>query len=101
MEGFLDISRQFGRDLTCKENNRCDVEFARRTGWLETCKKKESKNYKIKMSDFDFAVASQFPRMQLGRQRGNHRLVVGVRGKIGDKCLVMRLRFTVIREFCF
>ena len=23
------------------------------------------------------------------------------RGKIGDKCLVMRLRFAVIREFCF
>ena len=29
------------------------------------------------------------------------RLAVGVRGKIGDKCLVMRLRFAVIREFCF
>ena len=29
------------------------------------------------------------------------RLAVHVRGKIGDKCLVMRLRFAVIKEFCF
>ena len=29
------------------------------------------------------------------------RLDVGVRGKIGDKCLVERLRFAVIRNFVF
>ena len=34
-------------------------------------------------------------------QMADTRLAVRVRGKIGDKCLVMRLRFAVIREFCF
>ena len=29
------------------------------------------------------------------------RLAVGVTSKFGDKCLVMRLRFAVIRDFCF
>ena len=29
------------------------------------------------------------------------RLAVGMRGKIGDKYLVERLRFAIIREFCF
>ena len=34
-------------------------------------------------------------------QMADARLAVGVRSKIGDKCLVMRLRFAVIRDFCF
>ena len=34
-------------------------------------------------------------------QTADTQLAVHVRGKIGDKCLVMRLRFAVIREFCF
>ena len=34
-------------------------------------------------------------------QTADTQLAVRVRGKIGDKCLVMRLRFAVIREFCF
>ena len=29
------------------------------------------------------------------------RLAVGVTSQFGDKCLVMRLRFAVIRDFCF
>ena len=29
------------------------------------------------------------------------RLALRVRGKIGDKCSVRRLRFAVVREFCF
>ena len=35
------------------------------------------------------------------KQMADTWLTVRVRGKIGDKCLVMRLRFAVIREFCF
>ena len=34
-------------------------------------------------------------------QMADVRLAVRVRGKIGDKCLVMRLRFAVMREFWF
>ena len=34
-------------------------------------------------------------------QMADTRLDVRVSGKIGNKCLVMRLRFAVIKEFCF
>ena len=34
-------------------------------------------------------------------QTADTSLAVYVRGKIGDKCLVMRLRFAVSGEFCF
>ena len=34
-------------------------------------------------------------------QMADGRLAVGVRGKIGDKCLVVRLRFADMREFWF
>ena len=34
-------------------------------------------------------------------QTADTRLAVRVRGKTGDKCLVMRLRFAGIRQFCF
>ena len=73
-----------------------------------------ARHTKLGWRDFHLAVVSRLPRMQLGQQRENHRLLKGgsnqtadtrlavrARGKIGDKCLVMRLRFAVIREFCF
>ena len=34
-------------------------------------------------------------------QTADTRLAVRVRDKIGDECLVMRLRFVVIKKFCF
>ena len=34
-------------------------------------------------------------------QMADVRTAVRVRGKIGDKCLVMRLRFAVMKEFWF
>ena len=34
-------------------------------------------------------------------QMADVRTAVHVRGKIGDKCLVMRLRFAVMKEFWF
>ena len=34
-------------------------------------------------------------------QMADVRTAVRVRGKIGDKCLVMRLRFAVMKEFSF
>ena len=44
--------------------------FSSRSGWLDTY----NKTTKLEWRDFHFAVVSKSPRMQLGRQRGNHRL---------------------------
>ena len=58
------------------------------------------------MTGLHFAVVSKLPRMQNVLKSGLNqmadvRLAVRVRGKIGDKCLVIRLRFTVMTEFWF
>ena len=99
MDRFLDLSRQFGRVLTSKEHNGCDV--------LPV-----GQGYKIRMSGIPFRRSIEITQnvtrapkrksqaLKSGsNQMADVRLAVRVRGKIGDEYLVMRLRFAVMREF--
>ena len=105
-DGFLDLPRQFGRVLTSKETQQAWC-FASRTRWLDT-------KHKIRMAGLPFRRSIKITQnatrvterksqafISGSNQTADTRLAVRVRGKIGVKCLVMRLRFAVIREFCF
>ena len=102
MDKFLDLPRQFGRVLTSKEHNGCDVLPVGQGGSTPTTK--------LGCREFPFAVVSRLPRMapkrksqalKSGSNQMAVQLAVRVRGKIGDECLVMRSRFAVMREFWF
>ena len=92
------------------QRKRCVRYFASRTGWLDTYKK----NYRIKKAGLAFRrcieTTQNATRTATGKSRAlksgsnqmaDVRTAVRVRGKLGDKCLVMRLRFAVMREFWF
>ena len=111
MAGFSDLPRQFGRDLTCKENDVCDI-LPVGPGGLTLIKKKL--NYRIKMAGLPFRRCIEITQNATPTAKGKSRALksgsnqmadvrtaVRVRGKIGDKCLVMRLKFAVIKEFWF
>ena len=106
MDRFLDLPRQFGRVLTSKEHKACDGLPVGQGGSTH------KKNYKIRMSGIPFRRsieitqnATRAPKRKSqalksgSNQMADVRLAVRVRGKIGDECLVMRLRFAVMREF--
>ena len=78
--------------------------FASKTRWL----------YKIRMAGLPFRRSIKITQnatrtakrksrafISGSNQTADTRLAVRVRAKIGDECLVMRLRFAFIREFCF
>ena len=54
VDGFLDLPRQFGQDLTCKEHNECDI-LPVGPGDSTLIKK----NYKIDMSGLPFRCKIQ------------------------------------------
>ena len=73
-----------------------------------------ARHYKIRMSGIPFhrsieitqnAIRAPKRKSQALKSGSNQmadvRLAVRVRGKIGDECLVMRLRFAVMKEFWF
>ena len=69
MGGFSDLPRQFGGDLTCKENDVCDILPVGPGG--STLIKKTTE---LRWRDLHFVVVSKLSRMQVGRQRENYGL---------------------------
>ena len=104
MGGFSDLPRQFGRDLTCKENDVCDILPVGPGDSTHT----------IKMVGLPFRrcveITQNATRTAKGKSRvlksgsnqiADVRTAVRVSGKIGDICLAKRLRFAVMKEFWF
>ena len=95
MGGFSDLPRQFGGDLTCKENDVCDILAAGPGG----------STFRRCIEITQNATRTAKEKLQALKNGSNQmadvRTAVRVRGKIGDKCLVMRLRFAVMKEFWF
>ena len=103
MGGFSDLPRQFGRDLTYKENDVCDILPVGPGG-----------STRLKMAGLAFRRCMEITQNATGtakrksralksgsNQMADVRTAVRAKGKIGDKCLVMRLRFAVMKEFWF
>ena len=84
----------FGRDLTCKERN--TILPVGPGGWtLQNWEGETSFHRSIE-------ITQNATRHQSGSNKmADARLAARVRGKIVDKCLVMRLIFAFIKEFCF
>ena len=108
VDRFLDLPRQFGRVLTSKEHNWCDVLPVGQGGSTLI------KRLQIRMAGISFCRGIEITQNETRapkrkpqafesglNEMADARLALRVRGKIGDKCSVRRLRFAVVREFCF
>ena len=100
MGGFSDLPRQFGRDLTCKENDVCDI-LPVGPGGSTLAGLPFRRCMEITQNATRTAKGKSRALKSGSNQMADVRTAIRVSGKIGDKCLVMRLRFAVMKEFWF